>query len=84
MTFINKSKSVKDPKAIIDQTTSFSLLNIKKFIHEVKIEASKIVWPEKKITMSLTAVVIILSTMVSIYLGTVDFLLGKLISSFLN
>lgn len=84
MTLINKSKSVKDPKAIIDQTASFSFLNIKKFILEVKIEASKIVWPEKKTTMSLTAVVIVLSTIVSIYLGTVDFLLGKLISSFLN
>lgn len=84
MTLMNKPKSVKDSSAIVDQKTSFSFLNIKKFFLEVKIEASKIVWPEKKITMSLTAVVIVLSTIVSIYLGTVDFLLGKLISSFLN
>jgi preprotein translocase subunit SecE len=84
MALINNSKSVKESKAIVEQTTSFSFMNIKKFILEVKTEASKIVWPEKKITMSLTAVVVILSTIISIYLGTVDFILGKLISSFLN
>jgi len=81
---LNNSKSAKDSKAIVEQATIFSFMNIKKFIFEVKSEATKIVWPEKKITMSLTVVVILLSTVISIYLGTVDFLLGKLISSFLN
>jgi len=81
---LNNSKSAKDSKAIVEQATIFSFMNIKKFILEVKSEATKIVWPEKKITMSLTVVVILLSTVISIYLGTVDFLLGKLISSFLN
>ncbi len=84
MTLINKSKSVKDPKVIVEDANQFSPYQIKKFIYEVKIEALKIVWPEKKVTISLTAVVIVLSAMVSFYLGTVDLLLGKLISSVLN
>jgi len=84
MTLINKSKSVKDPKVIVEDANQFSPSQIKKFIYEVKIEALKIVWPEKKVTISLTAVVIVLSAMVSFYLGTVDLLLGKLISSVLN
>jgi preprotein translocase subunit SecE len=81
---MNKSKSVKDPKLIVEDANSFSPSQIKKFIYEVKLEALKIVWPEKKVTISLTAVVIVLSAMVSFYLGTVDLLLGKLISSVLN
>ncbi len=84
MTLINKSKSVKDSKLIVEEANQFSPSQVKKFIYEVKLEALKIVWPEKKVTISLTAVVIVLSAMVSFYLGTVDLLLGKLISSVLN
>jgi len=84
MTLINKSKAVKDPKVIVEDVNQFSPSQIKKFIYEVKLEALKIVWPEKKVTISLTLVVIVLSAMVSFYLGTVDLLLGKLISSVLN
>lgn len=84
MTLINKSKAVKDPKVIVEDVNQFSPSQIKKFIYEVKLEALKIVWPEKKVTISLTFIVIVLSAMVSFYLGTVDLLLGKLISSVLN
>lgn len=81
---INKSKSVKDLKVVDEESVSFSPAQIKKFINEVKLEATKIVWPSRKTTMGLTAVVIILSMVASLYLGTVDLLLGKLVSSFLK
>lgn len=81
---IHKSKSVKELKAIDEESAGFSPAQIKKFIDEVKIEATKIVWPSRKTTLGLTTVVIILSTVASIYLGTVDLLLGKLVSSFLK
>ncbi len=81
---IQKSKSVKDLKVIEGESTSFSPAQIKKFINEVKLEGSKIVWPSRKTTIGLTTVVIILSVVASLYLGTVDLLLGKLVSSFLN
>ena len=83
-TMINKSKPIKDLKAIDEESGSFSPAQIKKFINEVKVEANKIVWPDRKVTMGLTTVVIILSVVASIYLGTVDLLLGKIVSSFLN
>jgi len=84
MTLISKSKAVKDPKLIDENLKPYSPAQVKKFIYEVKLEALKIVWPGKKVTVSLTAVVIVLSVMVSFYLGTVDLLLGKLIASVLN
>jgi preprotein translocase subunit SecE len=81
---INKSKSVKDLKVNVEESVGFSPAQIKKFINEVKLEATKIVWPERKTTIGLTTVVIILSIVASLYLGTVDLLLGKLVSSFLK
>jgi preprotein translocase subunit SecE len=81
---INKSKPVKDLKTIDDVDGGFSPSQIKKFINEVKIEATKIVWPERKVTIGLTAVVIVLSAVASLYLGTVDLLLGKIVASFLK
>lgn len=83
-TMTNNSKPVKAPQIIIEEGSSFSLAQIKKFVNEVKAEATKIVWPDRKMTLGLTAVVVVLSTIASIYLGTVDLLLGKIVSSFLN
>jgi preprotein translocase subunit SecE len=83
-TMINKSKPVKGLRVSAEESDGFSPAQIKKFINEVKVEASKIVWPERKVTMGLTTVVIILSFVASLYLGTVDLLLGKVVSFFLN
>ena len=81
---INKSKPVKDLNVIGEEAGGFSPSQIKKFIDEVKVEATKIVWPERKVTMGLTAVVVILSAVASLYLGTVDLLLGKIVAFFLK
>ena len=84
VTKMNKSKPVKDLRVIDEDAGGFSLSQIKKFINEVKVEATKIVWPERKVTIGLTAVVVILSAVASLYLGTVDLLLGKIVASLLN
>ena len=62
----------------------FSPAQIKKFIDEVKVEFLKIVWPDKKMTLGLTGVVVVLTIIISIYLGSVDLLLGKAVASFLR
>ncbi len=77
-----KARKGKQPTEV--QTSNFSPAQIKKFIDEVKVEFSKIVWPERKVTLSLTGIVIALSVVVSLYLGSVDLLLGKLVSYFLR
>ena len=62
----------------------FSPSQIQLFVDEVKVEFTKIVWPDRKTTMGLTGVVIVFSILASAYLGSVDLLLGKLIDSVLR
>jgi preprotein translocase subunit SecE len=78
----NKSKKTDVVKS--EKPSSFSPAQIKKFIEEVKVEFSKIVWPDKKMTLGLTGVVVVLTVVLSIYLGSVDLLLGKAVTSFLR
>ena len=74
-----KSQVVKEP-----EPSPYSPAQIKKFIEEVKVEFLKIVWPDKKMTLGLTGVVVALTVVISIYLGTVDLLLGKVVASILR
>jgi len=67
-----------------EKPSPFTPAQIKKFIEEVKVEFLKIVWPDKKMTLGLTGVVVVLTVILSIYLGSVDLLLGKVVSSFLR
>jgi preprotein translocase subunit SecE len=57
---------------------------IKQFANEVKAEFGKIAWPDKKHTIKSTVVVVIFVIMVSVYLGAVDMLLGKIITAVLR
>lgn len=59
---------------------SFSPANIRQFFGEVQAEFNKVVWPDKKVTTGLTGFVILLVIVISIYLGTVDLLLGKIVT----
>ena len=77
----SKSKQVATDQAA---ASSFSLARAKEFTAEVKAEFKKIVWPDKKVTMSSTGVVIVLVFLVSMYLGAVDLFIGKLVSFILR
>ena len=65
------------------EPSPFAPAQIKKFVKEVKVEFGKIVWPDKKMTMGLAGIVIVMTVIISLYLGSVDMVLGKIISSFL-
>ena len=67
-----------------DRKTFISPSRIRTFLLEVHSEFRKIVWPPKKTTAGLTGFVLLLVVLISIYLGSVDFLLGKLVSSVLR
>ena len=67
-----------------DRKSSLSPAGIRIFLQEVHAEFRKIVWPEKKVTMGLTGFVIVLVVVISLYLGSVDLLLGKLVSTVLK
>jgi preprotein translocase subunit SecE len=79
-----KTKAIKRQELEKEQKSPFSPSQIRIFIDEVKVEFTKIVWPDKKTTLSLTGVVIVFSILASAYLGSVDMLLGKLIDSVLR
>ena len=66
------------------QSSSFTPTAIRGFVHEVLTEFKKIVWPDKKVTFGLTGFVLILVVVISLYLGSVDLILGKIISSVLQ
>ncbi len=70
-----KAVEVAEPKKSI-----FAPSSIRQFYHEVVAEFKKIVWPDRKVTMGLSGFVIILTFVLSMYLGTVDFVLGKLVT----
>lgn len=62
----------------------FKPANIRSFLQEVKAEFGKIVWPVKKVTAGLTGFVLVLVMVLSLYLGSVDLLLGKLVTLILK
>ena len=80
----NKAKPKKNGAVVKEEESSFSPGQVKKFLSEVKIEFTKIVWPDRKVTLGLTGIVVVLTIVVAAYLGSVDMLLGKLVSSFLR
>lgn len=74
----------KDAEGVAKEPSKFSLSQIKQFIDEVKSEFDKITWPTRKHTMSSTLVLVVLVILLSIYLGAVDLVLGKIVSSILG
>jgi preprotein translocase subunit SecE len=52
---------------------------IAKYLKESRNELKKVVWPDKRRLMRLTAVVIVVTFAVGVYLGALDYLLNKLL-----
>lgn len=71
----------KDPDEI---GTRYSWAQVRQFTNEVKVEFGKIAWPNKNHTARSTILVVILVSIMSLYLGSVDLLIGKLISYILK
>ena len=86
MTAKKGERSPKNKAVAAEQTAAqkFSPARIKEFSGEVKSEFKKIAWPDKKVTMGSTGVVIVLVVLISVYLGAVDLFIGKLVSYILK
>jgi preprotein translocase subunit SecE len=54
------------------------------FFKEFKTEMKKVTWPGRKETASSTAVVIVTVMIIVIFLGLVDYALGRIVYSVLN
>ena len=57
---------------------------VKNYLRESKAELKKVAWPTRKQVWYSTLVVILLTAVVGIYLGAVDFLLTAIIRRFIG
>ncbi|MBB5349669.1 preprotein translocase subunit SecE [Desulfoprunum benzoelyticum] len=80
----NKAKDKKTIADTVESVSVFSPTQIKKFVLEVKVEFGKIVWPDKKMTLGLTGIVVVMAVVLSFYLGSIDLVIGKIVSSLLR
>ena len=80
----SKNRQVVRTESAGNKKTSFSPAAVREFVLEVQAEFKKVVWPDKKVTAGLTGFVIVLVIVISMYLGSVDLLLGKLVSMVLR
>jgi preprotein translocase subunit SecE len=71
-----KAVSGKKKQNIIDKSLQF--------LREVKVELKKVTWPSRKQTIGSTVVVLILTMIISLFLGVVDMGLSGLIRVILN
>lgn len=60
------------------------LEKIRKFFQEVSIELKKVSWPTRQQTVSATMVVIVLTFIISFFLGIVDIILARLVGSIMG
>ena len=57
---------------------------VSSFLKEFKTEMKKVTWPGRKETISSTAVVIVTVLFIVVFLGLVDFALGRIVQSVLS
>jgi preprotein translocase subunit SecE len=60
------------------------LQKITGFLREFKTEMKKVTWPGRKETLSSTAVVIVTVLVIVLFLGLVDYALGRIVYTVLN
>lgn len=80
----NKAKEKRTGQEVSEAPSPYSPAQIKKFLEEVKVEFGKIVWPDKKMTIGLTGIVVVMTLVISIYLGSVDLVIGRIVGGFLR
>jgi preprotein translocase subunit SecE len=54
------------------------------FLTDVRVELKKVTWPNRQDTLSSTAVVIVVVFIISFYLGFIDILLSRMVTSLIG
>jgi preprotein translocase subunit SecE len=57
---------------------------IRTFLSEVRVELKKVTWPSRQDTIASTGVVLVVTTIISFYLGFIDILLNKFVQYILG
>jgi len=71
-----------ESRSVVSQTSLPA--KVKTFLQEFKTEMKKVSWPPRKETLSSTSVVIVTVLIIVVFLGLVDFALGKIVQSVLS
>jgi preprotein translocase subunit SecE len=58
--------------------TSMSVDRVVKFFKEVKVELGKVTWPNRQELIGSTIIVVVLSVVMAVYIGILDFILSSL------
>lgn len=58
--------------------------NITNFVSEVKLELEKVTWPKRNVVINYLGLVITVSIVVSIFVGSIDFSLTKGLEYFIS
>lgn len=53
------------------------------YLNEVRFELSKVTWPGREQTIKMTLLVIIISVIIGAFLGSLDFILTKIVAALL-
>jgi len=80
-----KGKKAAEKQAV--QTPAGPVGKIKEliqFFEESKVEIKKVVWPTRKETITTCVAVLVVSIVIAIYLGVVDFALSKAVEAILS
>lgn len=54
------------------------------YLKEVRLELSRVVWPKRQDVIKLTLTIIIISAIVAVYVGGLDFAFTKLLELFIS
>ena len=54
------------------------------FLQEVRSELKRVVWPTRQEAIRLTSVVVIVSALIGVYIGTLDYLFTKIMGGVLG
>ncbi len=65
-------------------TTNRDMRKIIQFLREVRVELGKVVWPTRREALKTTAIVIVFSLFVAVFLGLIDLGLGRLVGLIVN
>jgi len=78
------SKKVSEKKVTGDRSIKKYVGKASQFFREAKMELKKVKWPTRKELLASTAVVIVLTLIVALFLGLVDFGLIKILKNVLG
>ena len=74
-------------KAVADVCTHFGrrrLDDFRIFFEQSKMELKKVVWPSRQETLGISSAVLLFVVVLAIFLGTIDYVLTKIIASILS